>query len=158
MRMDAAIRLLSLCTALAFSSPAAQAASCTIVNSGISFGAYDSLSDQPRDSNASIQSLCLGSAWETVSFAVGVSALSRSGSSLMLSSGHGHLRYNLYLDAGRTLIWGDGTNGTSTIQDSLTIVSGSVSRNFTVYGRVFGGQYEAGPGVYGDQLVITVTY
>ncbi len=158
MRMGASIRLLSLWTALALSPQAAQAASCTVVNSGIYFGAYDSLSDQPRDSNASLQSTCQGSAGENVSFAVGVSELSGSGSSLSLSSGHGYLQYNLYLDAGRTLTWGDGTNGTSTIQDSVTIVSGTASKSFTVYGRIHGGQYNALPGTYAGQLVMTVNY
>ena len=56
-----------------------------------------------------------------------------------MSNGASQLQYNLYLNAGRSVTWGDGTNGTSTIQDSLTIVSGSINKIYTIYGRIFGG-------------------
>jgi len=159
MTMPARIRLcLWAALLVTVTPPSAWAASCTISNSGISFGAYDPLSADPRDTNATIQNTCVGSAGENVSFSVGVTEVSGSGSNLSLSNGSARLQYNLYLDAGRTVIWGDGTNGTSMIQDSLTIPSDSVSKNYTVYGRIFGGQFSTLPGVYVDQLVITVSY
>ena len=159
MRIRALIRVCCLCPALLMASTAGWAASCTVTNSGISFGSYDPLSSDPRDTNANIQNTCIGSGGENVSYTIGVTEVSGGGgANLNLSNGPSHLQYNLYLNGGRTIIWGDGTNGTTTIQDSLTIVSGSINKSYTIYGRIFGGQYTATPGSYLDQLVITVSY
>jgi spore coat protein U-like protein len=138
--------------------PAAWAASCTITNSGISFGAYDPLSSQPRDTNSTIQNACQGSAGENVSYSIAANELSGGGPTMTLSNGSSTLQYDLYLDIGRTVIWGDGANGASMIQDSYNITSGPVSKTYTVYGRIFGGQFSATPGAYTDGLVITVSY
>jgi spore coat protein U-like protein len=145
---------LALCVAPA----GAWAASCTVTNSGISFGAYDPLSSQPRDTNATIQNTCSGSAGENVSYTIGASEVSGGSTYLTLSNGPTSLLYNLYLDAGRSVPWGNGTNGTNPIQDSITIGSGSTSKTYTIYGRIFGGQYTATSGAYADQLIITVSY
>ena len=159
MRTDALIRMCFLCLLIGTVSTAGWAASCTVTNSGISFGSYDPLSSDPRDTNANIQNTCVGSGGENVSYTIGVAEVAGGGgANLNLSNGPSRLQYNLYLNAGRSVTWGDGTNGTSTIQDSLTIVSGSIAKSYTIYGRIFGGQYTATPGSYLDQLVITVSY
>jgi len=157
MSMRTRIRILGLWAALLMT-PAAWAASCTLTNSGISFGAYDPLAAQPRDTNATIQNTCVGAPGENVTYGIAVNELSPSGSTMTLSNGSMALQYDLYLDLGRTVIWGDGTNGTSMIQDSYNITSGPVDKTYTVYGRIFGGQYTATPGAYSDSLVITVSY
>jgi spore coat protein U-like protein len=67
------------------------------------------------------------------------------------------LAYQLYVDAARTQIWGDGTSGTSPITGTLTVASnGSVTQSFYVYGRVAGGQNSAEAGSYLDTLVVTL--
>ncbi|RZI78097.1 MAG: SCPU domain-containing protein [Variovorax sp.] len=70
--------------------------------------------------------------------------------------GGGSLGYNLYTDSGRTSVW-----GTDTVSDSISVLAAvlgvSVTRNYTVYGRIPAGQYVA-PGSYSNTIVVTVTY
>ena len=68
----------------------------------------------------------------------------------MLAGGSASLAYNLYLDTGRTRIWGDGEAGT---YDAL-LVSGI---NYPLYGRI-PAQPLPPPGEYRDQLEITVEW
>lgn len=68
------------------------------------------------------------------------------------------LNYNLYADGAHTLIWGDGTGGTSTVSDSYTLPASSSTRDYTVYGRISGAQSSAVAGNYLDTVLITVTY
>ena len=48
--------------------------------------------------------------------------------------------YNIYTDAARTNVWGDGTGGTATIANTGT----GAAQNVTVYGRVPSGQTRSG--------------
>jgi spore coat protein U-like protein len=72
-----------------------------------------------------------------------------------MANGTDMLSYNLYTDAGHTMIWGDGSGGTSTNSFGGLISLGSTS--FTVYGRVPKGQYPM-PGSFTDTITVTVTY
>ncbi len=68
-------------------------------------------------------------------------------------SGTHELSYNLYTDATHTMIWGDGTGGSTT-------VSGTADQSgteHTIYGRV-PWQPQAVPGSYSDSIVITISY
>ena len=64
------------------------------------------------------------------------------------------LDYNLYIDAAHTILWGDGTAGTS-------VATGSYSKNasvtITVYGLLPAGQ-NVGAGSYADSITATITY
>lgn len=70
--------------------------------------------------------------------------------------GGGSLGYNLYTDSGHGTVW-----GTNTVSDSISVLAAvlgvSVTRNYTVYGRIPAGQYVA-PGSYSNTIVVTVTY
>ena len=46
------------------------------------------------------------------------------------------LQYNLYQDASRSLIWGDGTGGTSIYSATVTVLQISTIITVTVYGRI----------------------
>jgi spore coat protein U-like protein len=64
------------------------------------------------------------------------------------------LNYNLFTDAARSAVWGDGTQGTSTL-------SSKVQRNkpwvATVYGRIPAGQ-NVPVGLYSDTLTVTIIW
>jgi spore coat protein U-like protein len=65
------------------------------------------------------------------------------------------LRYNLYLDASRTRIWGDGTSGTEVYAakaqpDNKVVV-------VTVFGRVFASQ-DVSAAIYLDTLIVTLDF
>jgi spore coat protein U-like protein len=66
----------------------------------------------------------------------------------------GTASYNVYIDAGRTLIWGDGTGGSN--QDPFTN-AGTQTWTITEYGQVPAAQ-DLAPGVYNDSLTVTVAY
>lgn len=69
------------------------------------------------------------------------------------------LAYNLYVDAARTIPWGNGLSGTGTISDSYKIPgSGAETRNYTVYARAPARQLNPGGGSYLDTITVTVTY
>lgn len=68
-------------------------------------------------------------------------------------SGSETLSYRLYSDAARTMLWGDGSNGTSTVAD---MGSGSVQTR-TVYGTL-PAQSVTATGEYRDIVTVTVTY
>jgi len=70
-----------------------------------------------------------------------------------MTSGADTLSYRLYRDAGRTQLWGDGTNGTSAASSTGT----GLVQTFTVYGRV-PSSASASVGVYADTITVTATY
>jgi len=64
------------------------------------------------------------------------------------------LRYNLYVDAARRRVWGDGeTGGTARIAGKS---DGRKAATYTVYGRIPGGQ-TVRPGGYRDTVKVTVS-
>ena len=71
-----------------------------------------------------------------------------------MTSGANLLNYNLYVDAARTNVWGDGSGTTFTIANSGTGAAQAVN----VYGRVPSGQTTVPPGGYADTVAVTVTY
>ncbi len=67
-------------------------------------------------------------------------------------TGASALQYNLYLDAARTTIWGNGSGGTST----LNAPSGG-NQTVSVYGRVFPLQ-DVSVGICSDSILVTINY
>jgi spore coat protein U-like protein len=64
------------------------------------------------------------------------------------------LTYNLYLNAARTTIWGDGTGGTSRYSDPNPPNKDTI---VTIYGRVPAGQ-DVTAGAYTDTVTATITW
>ncbi len=129
--------------------------SCSITNVvGVAFGTYDVFSTTPDDTAGSVSFLCsgLGSGTVTVSLSAGSSSsmLART-----LVDGASTLGYNVYLDAARSIVWGDGTNGTSTYGPTMPPDGTEVT--VTAYGRVPAEQNVAA-GTYADTLVVTLTF
>ena len=65
------------------------------------------------------------------------------------------LSYNLYRDAARTSIWGDGTAGTSTYTNANP--PNNTAINITVYGRVPAGQ-DVSAGAYSDTVSAVINF
>ena len=87
----------------------------------------------------------------TLSSGTGGSPLTRQMSG---SNGGPNMNYNLYTTTGRTVVWGNGTLGT-TVPGSIT---GCSTRSHTVYGRIPAAQKTLRPGSFSDALVLTVTF
>ena len=70
-----------------------------------------------------------------------------------MSNGSGQVAYQLYQNAGRTILWG---NTTGTLQSGVGLGTGG-AQNFTVFGRVFADP-TAEPGSYSDTVTVEVTF
>ena len=145
--------------------PAKAAADCNVSVSGMAFGLYDPTIAAPDDSTAAITVTCMhvgGGGATGVSYTIALSA-GNSGSSLQreMRAGAPRLYYNLYSDAARSMILGDGSGGTTILSGSIKVGpgvgNGTRSETYTVYGRV-PAQQAADPGSFIDLLVVTLTF
>lgn len=132
--------------------PAAVAVSCTINTTSVSFGNYNVFSGLPLDSTGSVIYNCNRRAAITIT-------LDRGGAPSfnprrMLKVGEA-LNYNLYLDAARTTIWGDGTGGTQVYSDPRTPRNRNVA--VTIYGRIPAGQ-DVTAGSYANSVTATINF
>ena len=123
-------------------------ASCTVASTGLNFGKYDVFQQSHTDYTGSLD----------------ISCDTATSYTLKLNSGHGtvsdrfmlydsyQLHYNLYVDASRTMIWGDGTSGHSTLSGST-----SSTQTHTIYGRIFSEQ-NVKVGDYQDAVIVTIEF
>lgn len=133
---------------------------CAVSATSVNFGIYDSLSQDAVDSTGNVEVSC-GSdeIGDAISYTIELSGAGRGTSprTLVLNSKN-ELNYNLYTDAGRVSIWGDGSGSTQPVVDSYSFpVLCCVLRNYTAYGRINSGQNVA-PGLYSDTIIVTVSW
>ncbi|MDE2149379.1 MAG: spore coat protein U domain-containing protein [Gammaproteobacteria bacterium] len=145
---------------------AAQAASCTVTPSAMAFGAYDALSAAPTLGAAPLLVQCQYTNFFelifgfSVSFQVALSAgASGNVANRLMQGGPDRLFYNLFTDATRTVVWGDGSAGSATQAGQITVpgFQGSGQQSFTVFGRIPALQNVAA-GSYQDTITVTVNY
>jgi len=132
--------------------PGLSEGACSITTTGVSFGAYNVFDSTPVDSTGSVRYQCSGS---TVSFTIRLST--GSGATFNPRSmlvGASALNYNLYLDAARISIWGDGTSGTSFF---LATNPSGKAVNVPIFGRILAGQ-DVAAGSYSDSIVVTIQF
>jgi spore coat protein U-like protein len=136
-------------TLTALAPGAAVASTCTVIATGtVAFGAYDVFDAAPVHSSGSITYHC------TSVLPVDTVRIELAGDETM-TSGTEHLGYGLYLDASRTIRFGDGTGGTSaygpvTPPDDTDVV-------VTVYGRIPARQ-DVPAGAYADTVTVTIVF
>lgn len=128
----------------------------TVTTTGLAFGSYNPNSVTPKDASATITITCGLPIDLLPSFTVAISAGGAGAfAPRQMSFGSNTLNYNIFSDAARTTVWGDGTAGTVAPGYSSLLALGANS--FTAYGRIPSGQFvKAGP--YADTLIVTVTY
>jgi len=134
---------------------AAPGKSCEVSGASVNFGLYNPLSPGALDTTGSLTLECSGRVRADLSVGVGtgVGASYASGRVLMRSPGPGKLSYNLYADAARTQILGDGTHGSKKLK-----VSGNKTVMLPIYARMPAQQAQAVPGSYMDVVIVTVSY
>ena len=120
--------------------------------SGAAFGSYDVMSPSPLDTTASVTYRCLVSLSITIDLSAGSSG--SYATRTLTRAGGGTLTYNLYMDAARQIVWGNGANGTSHYTAASSLLS---DVTVTVYGRIATHQ-DADVGVYSDTVVVTLNY
>jgi spore coat protein U-like protein len=148
--------LLSL--ALGGVAESAYGVSCSVSSSGVEFGSYDVFSSIANEVTGNIHISCSGLLLTGVNYEILINA-GNSGSytSRLLASGSHILTYNLYADAGRSVIWGDGTGETAKISAGFAEGTDTATADHPIYGRIPARQ-NAYVGNYRDALVITINY
>lgn len=133
---------------------------CTVSADAVPFGTYDAQSMSPQDAVGTINVTCtailLGG---EVSYEISIDEGGASSfSPRKLSGAQDDLDYNLYTDSGRTIVWGDGSGGTSTVTDGYEFLIGLViNRAYSVYGRIPTGQLVPADS-YSDSLTVTIIF
>ena len=135
--------------------------SCSVaIDSNVAFGTYNPLPGTAADAAGHFTVTCDLIVGLLSTYSV---ALSKGGSGgyspRKMSSGTNTLNYNLYTDAARTTIWGDGSGGSTIVSDrSLLFLLGHVVRPYDVYGRILANQQATFPGSFSDTITVIVTY
>ncbi len=152
-------RLLSALVPCLLTVPPAQAALCFVQTQAVGFGAYDVFAPAPVDTVGSVVVSCQAAFNESVAYAIRLSP-GGSGSAaarVMRSPDGWGLAYNLYGDAARSLVWGDGSGGTQVLRDGFAVPGLQEQRRYPIYGRMPARQ-NVPPGLYTDTLVVSVDY
>ncbi|MDQ9170885.1 spore coat U domain-containing protein [Oxalobacteraceae bacterium R-40] len=131
-------------------------ASCSTFNvSNIAFAAY---SGTAINQTGTVTINCIAGASYDISMGAGLGAGATVAARYLTNQTSGmsdqKLEYKLYSDSGRTVLWGDGTAGTSTVAGTAT----GADQVHTIYGTVTGGQTGRKVGTYQDTVVVTLTF
>ena len=118
------------------------------------FGAYAPGNPAPHDITGNIDVRCQGTAGSFV--ATLSTGASGTFAERHMLSGPTIMRYNFYIDPGRSVVWGDGTGGSSTVGGSKP-GSGQTNFSLPVYGRIPPTQNVA-PGSYSDDIIVTIVF
>jgi hypothetical protein len=146
---------LTLFVALGVGGSAQAATKCRLDGGTVAFGEYRSTSSSHLDVLGLVTLSCDRNYQVELSLSVGTgSGASYAGGRILTGSSAGStLRYNLYTDASRTLVLGDGTGGSSRLS-----ISGKETVNQIIWGRIPGGQRLVPADRYSDTLIATVSY
>lgn len=133
-------------------------ASCSITANNLNFGSNQGLLTSAVDGSTTLGVICSNTTPYAVALNAGTVSGSTIASRLMAGTSAGNtgttLGFQLYTDAARSTIWGDGTTG-STVGGTGT---GSLTpQTLTVYGRVLA-QSTPKPDTYQTTITATVTY
>ncbi|AKF80270.1 spore coat protein [Myxococcus fulvus 124B02] len=136
--------------------PGQARASCQIRSVvGLNFANYTPTSPLPLDTVGSITYLCLLQLTPmTIDLSPGNSG-AHSNRRMRGPSPSNTLSYNLYVDATRLLIWGNGASGTSRYGPVIPVLALDVT--VPIYGRI-PAQQSVPAGAYSDTLVMTMTF
>lgn len=143
--------LLAIASGLAL--PTVAFANCTINSvTGLNFGAYNASSPSASDATGQIIFVCTN-VQGAITIRLSAGNAGRFAPRQM-TSGRGRLEYNLYIDAARTQIWGDGTSGSSL---RTLVPVNNAATTLEIFGRIPSRQFVPA-GVYSDRIVVTLEY
>jgi spore coat protein U-like protein len=121
----------------------------------IDHGVYDPLAGDD-DATGTITVRCTNGTPYTVTLNVGSGG--GSFATRTLSGTGGTLNYNLYRDAARNQVWGDGSGTTNTVIGTGAGLGVPQQQSHTVYSRIPTGQDTAAPGNYASTIQVSITY
>lgn len=127
--------------------------SCAVAAGPMAFGNYNPISGSAMDAVGLITATCSNGTSYSISLNEGIGTGASLATRKLTSLTGGTLDYGIYLDAGRTSTWGDGTGGTA----KKTGTGNGLPQFINAYGRVSGGQTSS-VGVYADTITVTLSY
>lgn len=134
---------------------------CRMDATPLTFGNYLGDRSSPLDVTATISVTCTpiaGQASTSVSFTIALMESNPAGHR-ELHGGRETMLYALYADAGRSLILGDGTAGTTTLSGGGAATQlVPLRQSFTVHGRILARQRRATAGAYADTLSLQLKW
>jgi spore coat protein U-like protein len=135
--------------------PATGQAVCSVSASGVAFGVYNPFAGGPQNATGTVTVNC-SQFFGAYSVALNGGLNGGGGfSNRRMRAGPAPLGYQLYVDAGHTAVWGDGTGGSVTVNSGTCFANCKTS--YSVHGRIPARQ-AVGPGTYGDTILVTVTF
>jgi spore coat protein U-like protein len=130
----------------------AQAQCRVSVDASVAFGPYDVFGTDHVETMGQISWRCPGGSPRAVQITI-TRGSNGDATSRRLAQGGEFLRYDLYLDAARTLVWGDGTYG-----GSYTAVNpGGGWIPLTIYARIPKSQ-DVAVGTYTDSVTVVINF
>jgi len=128
---------------------------CTITFNNINHGTVTTLAADNDAASAGDNITC--SFADSYSIALNVGTGGGTYATRTLANGANTLNFNVYSDAARTKVWGDGSDASAA---ALTGVStgGGTADPLTVYSRVFGSQTGKPEGTYSSTITATATF
>jgi spore coat protein U-like protein len=154
------VLLLTLGIGALAGAPARAGQTCTVSGNDLAFGLYDPQAGGALESTGSVDVTCTSVGDKRVTYDIHLdTGQSGSFNTRALTNGISQLNYNLYTNAPRSQIWGDGSAGTKVVSArfNLTPVGSTQTDSYTVYGRVFAGQ-NVSTGSYLDTITVTVFF
>ncbi len=131
--------------------------SCTVTAAPMSFGAFAPTNNSNLDAVANIDVACTGTtALASIEIRLN-QGQNGTFASRKLRSGADLLGYNIYSNAARSQIWGDGSGAYAsvTVSNGLGLLTWNSST--PAYGRINAAP-TASPGAYSDAIVVTVVW
>jgi spore coat protein U-like protein len=143
-------------TTTTFNVTASVAANCLVSATDLAFGAFDGVNDI-NTLSSTVGVRCTTGTPYTVGLNVGTGG--GTFAARTLTNGTNTLLYNLYRNAGRTEIWGDGTASTFTVAGTGAGMGVPNTVNHTVFGLLPAAGNQAAPvSSYASTIQVTVTY
>lgn len=138
-------------------------ANCTFASTpttAVAFGAYDTVNATANDVGAgTIVARCTKDTAYTLALGLGggTGADYSAGRFMTGAVGLELLNYNLYTTAGRTVVFGDGTDSSSTVAGTGTGFGVAFNQTTNVFGRIPALQ-NVEPDTYSDTVTVDLTY
>ena len=129
---------------------------CSVSLTTVAFGNYNPQAPSPTDTVGTLSISCSSPDAVNSTFSVALSpGMSGNVNARTMVSGAHPLYYNLYSNAARTAVWGDGSGGGESVASGFPSSRSSVK--LSIYGRIPASQ-NAWVGVYHDAVTVTVSY
>jgi len=128
---------------------------CAITAETLAMGTWSGTGDLEGASTINVK--CSTGTGYSVDLSAGASSPSLTDRKLV--SGTDLLSYNLYRNAARTQIWGDGADGTYVVGGTGTGMANANNQPLPVYAKILEADLLAAkPGAYSNTITATVTY